>query len=356
MTYQPKIMVDSGAYSAWKLGKEVDLDRYCDYIAANLDWIAHYINLDIIMPEDPERSARESLEALLKMRSRSLDPIAVFHAKEDVSWLHRTLDLGCRYIALAPRALPSAQAIDEWYSVIWPHLVDSGGQPLVRVHALGEAREHALCRYPWASADSTAWLDSMRYGKVRLGDGQGLMHGKSRTKTSRAAPDVDTLRGQDLAILGAKLAKAGLRPDALEPREGSQPILVRGYLAALEGLAMEARIRRAHDLRLPVMRSLFSVEPATRRALTAREPFHLYLGLPSNAYTLPIIRRAGVEHGLVSYFYIPDAHLDKDVKFRGVIRTKHLKSFVQDPDATVTKAPFTRSTKIFGEILDHAAT
>ena len=35
-----KTLVDSGGYSAWRLGKTIDLNAYCEFLEQNADWLA----------------------------------------------------------------------------------------------------------------------------------------------------------------------------------------------------------------------------------------------------------------------------------------------------------------------------
>lgn len=71
--YTPQILLDSGAYSAYTKGKNVNLMDYLAYIQSNLDYLHQYVSLDVI--------GNERLTYLIYqlMKSYGLDPVAVVH-------------------------------------------------------------------------------------------------------------------------------------------------------------------------------------------------------------------------------------------------------------------------------------
>jgi hypothetical protein len=149
-------MIDSGAFSVYASGGTVDLTEYCDFCLGIRDLASDFtfVNLDHIDDEDrPEEAARIGYENFEFMRSRGLDPIPVVHEGEDLDWLKRYLDAGSIYIGLS--GLSKGHA-DDFFAQAWEMLCDSSGNPLVRVHAVGESRTEVLLAYPWASADSSS--------------------------------------------------------------------------------------------------------------------------------------------------------------------------------------------------------
>lgn len=333
-----KFMVDSGAFSAWKLGRRLEVEPYADFIQQNSDWIHRHVNLDIIIPDDPERAAEESFKNLAYMRGRGLEPMAVFHARENISWLDRMLDAGCKYIGLGGRSLPGTKSLDEWYDLAWARIGSSGAS----VHALGETRVDALTRYPWASADSVSWTIAMRFGTIFLPDGRMLGAGQS-TKDTRSAPDISTLTAEDLAYLEEVLRDAGLTMADIEVRQGQQAILVRAYLAARTFINLERAVRAAPAAAQVPAGLLFATAIPARQ-----EEFTLFLGISTNAYSLPVLHRAGADAGLVSYYYIRDQHDG----FRGVIKSAHLRAFSRDSAAAARLSTFSKSSSLLDKVLN----
>lgn len=321
-----QFMIDSGAYSAWRLGKAIDRDAYCNFLLAERDWITSYINLDIIIPEDPEKAARLSFENLEYLRTRGLEPMAVFHAREDISWLDRMLDAGCKYIGLAARSLKSAQAIDEWYSLVWPRLLDSAGNPVVRVHGLGETRPQALLRYPWVSSDSVTWLNGQMYGWFFIGDGRIVGHANVSISSSNRRPDVDILDGEDRAVFDESIAEAGVDPGAFADRKSREAWAVRAFMAARHWKGLEEQVARAPRGGRG-QQGLLTANPEAGAGFVV-DDFGLYLGSAPTNGTLAIAYAAGAAKSLVSFYYISD-------KSR-----KLLRGLATDPEKVLTQPPF----------------
>ena len=76
--YQPEILLDSGAYSAFTKGKHVNILDYIEYIRANRAYITNYISLDVI--GDPTMS----FLLFRFMWDAGLCPIPVIHYNEDL--------------------------------------------------------------------------------------------------------------------------------------------------------------------------------------------------------------------------------------------------------------------------------
>ena len=85
------LMIDSGAFSAWRRGAKIDLDHYADFIREHIELIDYYVNLDVIpgefgrIPDQSEvdASASASWDNFLYLRDRGLESIPVFHQGED---------------------------------------------------------------------------------------------------------------------------------------------------------------------------------------------------------------------------------------------------------------------------------
>ena len=107
-----KLMLDSGAFSAWRKGKPIDLREYCDFVKAHKDVIACCVALDVIDPSNPEYAARQSFDNWLYMRSVGIDARPVFHAREDLKWLDMMLDAGAHYIGLSASSIIDDGSVD----------------------------------------------------------------------------------------------------------------------------------------------------------------------------------------------------------------------------------------------------
>lgn len=171
-----ELILDSGAFSAWTQGEQINLKEYMSFIKDNINTIDYYFNLDVIpgkrgvstSTKDIEEAAAQSFANYQIMRKSGLNPIPVFHHGEDEKWLHKMLDMGCTYIAVGGNAKKPANVRRDWLDRIFTLLTNENGEAVVRVHGLGVASFELLRRYPWASCDATSWAMQAAYGCVLI--------------------------------------------------------------------------------------------------------------------------------------------------------------------------------------------
>jgi hypothetical protein len=152
------LIVDSGAYSAAQQGTTIPIDEYCDFALEN-PWVSEhgtFVNLDHIDRFHMEESAHISFENFKHMKSRGLNPMPVFHAGENYTYLEKYLDQGCDYIGLGGSAWGSQAETVACYNRAF-EIIERHGRR-VRVHAFGDTVRSRLLRFPFDSADSTSWL------------------------------------------------------------------------------------------------------------------------------------------------------------------------------------------------------
>jgi hypothetical protein len=160
-----KIMLDSGAFSAWTRNKIIDLDEYISFIKRFEDDLESYVNLDVIpgkpgsqpTPKEVDFSANEGWNNYLKMIEEGLNPIPVFHFGEDIKWLETMLDFGVKYIGLGGIVGRPQKLIKKWLDKIFDVLTDDKGRVYAKIHGFGITTTWALNRYPWYSVDSVSW-------------------------------------------------------------------------------------------------------------------------------------------------------------------------------------------------------
>lgn len=170
------LMLDSGAFSAWNRGREIDLDHYVAFILTHSEHLDYYVCLDVIpgsfgvtpSPSEVEISAQRSWDNLLYMESHGLIPIPVFHMGEQFKWLRRMLEHGCPYIGISPANDRTTDKKKLWLDRVFHELTNAEGWPVVKTHAFGVTAIDLLVRYPWFSADSTTWIMIAARGKILL--------------------------------------------------------------------------------------------------------------------------------------------------------------------------------------------
>ncbi len=147
-----RVFLDSGAFSAYMLGAQIDLDAYIHYCKTNADIIEQVSVLDGI--GDP----KVTYDNQTYMERNGVRPIPCFHYGEDESWLLHYLQ-NYDYISLGGMVPVSKPQLVAWLDRIWHnYLCDSKGKARVRVHGFGLTKLDLMWRYPWYSVDSTSWL------------------------------------------------------------------------------------------------------------------------------------------------------------------------------------------------------
>lgn len=157
------IFLDSGAFSAWKQGKEIDLQEYINFIKENKEWITHYTCLDVI--RNPEQTWLNQLE----MIRQGLNPIVVFHKKENYRWLRKYIRkfeyIGLGGVAGDMEIGETERHLDRCFDIICDQ---PSRLPKVKVHGFGVTINRLLFKYPWHSADSSTWIMTSRRGIILL--------------------------------------------------------------------------------------------------------------------------------------------------------------------------------------------
>lgn len=324
---KPKInmIMDSGAFSAWRLNKVIDNIKYCDFLAENMDWIGHAVALDVIDLSNPIAAATQSFINWKYAKERGLVTVPVVHAGESFDWIDRYLDAGCTYLGLSASSMRGGEYVDNWYSMVWDKLAGAGGLPTVRTHCFGEGRFKSLARFPWASADSTSWIYSaQRNAKISVG--RSFIAMRNDNLSQRGQLDLDRLDEFDRAEFDKVMARARIRPEALagvDRAENREAIVIRTYLQALHYLEQQKLL----NARTPITHqgnSLLSQFDPPNEKPTVDIPhmaFHLVLG--GNDIAWCALAHAGGTEALVSYFYITQKN-----------HFQRLRAYVADPVAT----------------------
>jgi len=170
------LVLDSGAFSAWKQREVLSVELYSDFIHKHLPSLWRYVNLDVIpggfghkpSHAEVEESARAGWKNLEYMRSRGLNPMPVYHMGERLYWLDRMVDEGFDYIGISPANDRTTEQKQEWLDEIFGHLCGKEGYPKVRTHGFGVTALPLLYRYPWYSADSISWILFGGYGMILI--------------------------------------------------------------------------------------------------------------------------------------------------------------------------------------------
>lgn len=161
MSNKVDLFLDSGAFSAWSKGAEIDIQEYIKFIKEFEDVITVYANLDVIgCPIGTWRNQ-------MIMEDAGLHPIPVYHYKEDPKWLERYMKRNYDYIALGGLVTSDRAQMFNWMDRTFAdYLTDKDGMPIVKVHGFGLTSLKLMLRYPWYSVDSTSWVMTGRMGSI----------------------------------------------------------------------------------------------------------------------------------------------------------------------------------------------
>ena len=162
------LFLDSGAFSAFTRGIEIDLKEYIEFIKENRKRLFCYAALDVIGDTVTTRRNYET------MKAPGIDPIPTVHLK--FPFPVKELEYYCEqtnYIALGGMVLFKRNRdllktfLDSSWAIIkkyWP----------IKVHAFGVSSARILTCYPFYSCDSTSAILGAGLGRVLTFTGSGI--------------------------------------------------------------------------------------------------------------------------------------------------------------------------------------
>lgn len=196
-----KIFLDSGAFSAYTLGINIDLPEYCNYIKRNLDIIRVEDGLVMASVLDGIGDPQETYENQLAMESHGVRPLPCFHAGEDeryLEWYVQNYD----YITLGGMVGASTKQLMIWLDRMWDkYLTDGAGNPRIRVHGFGITSIPLMERYPWYSCDSSSWIQSAAFGSVITPDYGPVSVSEKSPSRHEAGQHVETVTPMEQRVL-----------------------------------------------------------------------------------------------------------------------------------------------------------
>lgn len=153
-----RLVVDSGAFTAWKAKKPIKLDDYCRFIEGLRFTPWRYFTLDVI------GDAHGTLKNYETMLSRGFKPVPIFTRGEDPSILdhyYQTSDL------VGVGGLVGTQGNSGFVNGIMKRVAGR------KVHWLGFTNLEFIKQYRPYMCDSSTWESGGRYGQIKLYMGNG---------------------------------------------------------------------------------------------------------------------------------------------------------------------------------------
>lgn len=186
-------MLDSGAFTFFSNGKELDwndyLKMYAEFIVSNDIELFYELDIDDIVGYENVLKMREKLETLTNRR-----PIPVWHinrGKDEYINMCKQYD----YVAIGglvgvERRSKRQQSLEKNF----PWFIKTAHANGAKVHALGFTKVQMLEQYHFDSVDSTRW-NCARFGRVEYFDGKTIRSIDRRKDGKRL---VDKTQGRDI--------------------------------------------------------------------------------------------------------------------------------------------------------------
>jgi hypothetical protein len=168
-----EFLLDSGAFTAWKAGKEIDPQEYIKFIKSLPFKPWRYFNLDKI--GDPEGSFRN----YRLMLDNDLNPLPVFTRGENIEMLeeyYRTSDV------VAIGGLVGTKGNKSFVKGMMEKVGDR------RVHWLGFTSADFVNHYKPYMCDCSSWSYATRYGDLQLYMGNGRIQSIHRREFYKKPP------------------------------------------------------------------------------------------------------------------------------------------------------------------------
>lgn len=163
-----QVFLDSGAFSAFTKGVEVDIKGYCQYIKRNEDIVEKVDGILCASVLDGIGDPLKTWQNQQQMESLGVRPLPCFHYGEDERYLEWYLER-YEYITLGGMVPISTPQLIHWLDRLWErYLCDHSGNPRVRVHGFGLTSLPLMKRYPWYSVDSSTWVQWAANGMILI--------------------------------------------------------------------------------------------------------------------------------------------------------------------------------------------
>ena len=175
------LMIDSGAFSVFTRGVEVNIDEYCDFCLQSREEFEKlgrnvvFVSLDVIpniagvsnkntKKEKIDDSCKRGIDNLIYMKKKGIQPVHVLHCYEDyelISVIAKETD----YLGLSPNARPSLSLKEKFLNDAFEYIKKNKID--IMTHGFGVGRLKFLKNYPFTSTDSTGWFRTGAFGGIK---------------------------------------------------------------------------------------------------------------------------------------------------------------------------------------------
>ena len=212
-----QIFLDSGAFSAFTKGVEIDMVKYCDYIKRNEDIIEKVDGIILASVLDGIGDPLKTWQNQWRMEQLGVRSLPCFHYGEDEKYLEWYI-ANYDYITIGGMVPISTPQLRLWLDRIWErYLVDGAGRPKVRVHGFGLTTVSLMKRYPWFSVDSSSWVQVARVGGMLLLPEARVINVSNQSPSRRVeSQHINTLPPIQKQAVEEKLRSCGVDTDRMK--------------------------------------------------------------------------------------------------------------------------------------------
>ena len=221
-----RLIVDSGAFSAWNIGKQITLDEYCKFLES-IGSISPFkaVQLDVI--GNPEATWKN----FLIMKKRGFDVMPVFTRGDTIERLDEMYE-HTDYIMFG--GIVSGEGNLQY--IKWFMERNKGR----KVHWLGFCNADFVKHFKPYSVDSSSWASGSRFGTIHLYKGFGHLTSFHRSKflthPSKKIYEIAKKSGigdEEIALLQAKNSwiETTAVPSLIKPEKGTAKML--GCIASM---------------------------------------------------------------------------------------------------------------------------
>ena len=212
---QARVFVDSGAFSAYTLGVTIPIEDYCTYIQVNEDIIRREDGILMASVLDGIGDPLLTYQNQLRMEELGVRALPCFHAGEDTRYLDWYIE-NYEYITLGGMVGSSTKQLIIWLDRMWNnHILDSAGNPKVKVHGFGITSIPIMERYPWTSCDSSSWIQSASFGSIITPDNGALSVSDKSPSRHDLGQHVTTMTQEEGAYLNDLIESQGFSLEKL---------------------------------------------------------------------------------------------------------------------------------------------
>lgn len=211
-----KVFLDSGAFSAFTQGVEIDLPEYCAYIKRNKDIIEVVDGTPLFSVLDGIGDPLKTYQNQMAMESLGVRPLPCFHFGEDERYLEWYIK-NYEYITLGGMVPINTPQLYIWLDRIWDrYLTDGAGRPRLKVHGFGLTNVGLMERYPWYSVDSSSWVQIAANGAIYLREWGTIFISKGSPTHKEPGRHYDNIPEIQRQAIKRKLENLGFDIDRLQ--------------------------------------------------------------------------------------------------------------------------------------------